>query len=72
MTHDDTSSTCACGGSCGCQDSQSTAHVHLTREEYIAQLEQYLVDLRSEITLVEKELEQVKGLVPVTALIEVA
>jgi hypothetical protein len=49
-------STCACGGSCGC----GSAHqeTYLTREEYVAELEKYLVRLRQEIESVEMELAQ--------------
>jgi hypothetical protein len=51
-------STCACGGSCGC----GSAHeeVYLTREDYITELEKYLVRLRQEIESVEMELTQLR------------
>ena len=52
--------SCACGGSCGCNGGQAHGHdqaeVYLTREEYVARLEQYLVDLKAEIKAVEEEL----------------
>ena len=49
--------TCACGGSCGCGNhGHDHAEVYLTREEYIARLEQYLIDLKAEIQAVEEEL----------------
>jgi hypothetical protein len=54
------SNTCACGGSCGCQDSHESQHVYLTRDEYISRLEQYLVDLKAEIQSVEHELMELK------------
>jgi len=48
---------CACGGSCGCGNhAEETNEVYLTREEYVKRLEQYLVDLKSEIQAVEAEL----------------
>jgi len=56
MSHDDSDHACACGGSCGCQSSQQGDTVSLTREEYAARLEQYLLDLKAEIVAVEKEL----------------
>jgi hypothetical protein len=50
--------SCACGGSCGCGHSHGhdQAEVYLTREEYVARLEQYLIDLKNEIKAVEEEL----------------
>ena len=60
MSHDDSSHTCACGGSCGCNSSEQGEQVYLTREEYIARLEQYLVDLKAEIVAVEAELEKMR------------
>ncbi len=54
---DDNGGTCACGGSCGCGGhDHNSEEVYLTREEYIARLEQYLVDLKAEIQAVEAEL----------------
>ncbi len=50
---------CACGGSCGC-GSHSSQEVYLTREEYIARLEQYLEDLKAEIRSVEAELAELR------------
>jgi hypothetical protein len=61
MIEDESTHTCACGGSCSCQDSQATQHVYLTREEYVIKLEQYLVDLKAEIESVEKELMELKS-----------
>lgn len=53
--------TCACGGSCGCGGSHAeTQQVFLSREEYIARLEEYLVQLRAEIEDVEKELVELR------------
>jgi hypothetical protein len=60
MPHDDSEHTCACGGSCGCQSSQQTDTISLTREEYTTRLEQYLLDLKAEIVAVEKELQSLK------------
>lgn len=50
--------SCACGGSCGCGHSSGHDHaeIYLTREEYVARLEQYLIDLKAEIKAVEEEL----------------
>lgn len=56
MSHNDSGHACACGGSCGCNSSQEAEENFLTREEYIARLEQYLVDLKTEIAAVEVEL----------------
>lgn len=49
---------CSCGGSCSCggHHDQEEEVVYLTREEYIARLEQYLVELKAEIQAVETEL----------------
>lgn len=53
--------SCACGGSCGCGGhSQHTEEVFLTRDEYIARLEQYLQELKSEIQAVEAELVELR------------
>ncbi len=52
---------CACGGSCGCGGHDHQAQeVYLTREEYIARLEQYLIDLKAEIVSVENELAELR------------
>jgi hypothetical protein len=56
MSHDDSEHACACGGNCGCQNSQQAETVSMTREEYAARLEQYLLELKAEIVAVEKEL----------------
>lgn len=48
---------CACGGTCDCGGHHQQA---LTQEEYVSRLEQYLVDLKAEITSVEAELEQLR------------
>jgi hypothetical protein len=50
--------TCACGGSCGCGGSHAETQVYLTKEQYIARLEEYLVQLRAEIVSVEEELAE--------------
>ncbi len=50
---------CSCGGSCGCGN-HSSSEVYLTREEYVARLEQYLQDLKDEIRAVEAELTGLK------------
>ncbi len=62
MSHDD-SHTCACGGNCGCQSSEQadTDTVYLTREQYVARLEQYLLELKAEIVAVENELQKLKS-----------
>ncbi len=54
-------STCACGGTCGCggHDHQ-VEEIYLTRSEYIARLEQYLLELKAEIQSVENELVQLR------------
>lgn len=53
--------TCACGGSCGCGGhDHNTQEVYLTRDEYIARLEQYLVELKAEIQSVENELVELR------------
>lgn len=59
MSHD-SEHTCACGGNCGCQSSQQSDTVYLTREDYAARLEQYLLELKTEIIAVEKELRGLK------------
>jgi hypothetical protein len=51
---------CACGGSCGCGSHSDAEEVFVTREDYILRLEQYLKDLRAEITSVEEELSQLR------------
>lgn len=53
---------CACGGSCGCGGAHADTQqrVYLTREEYIARLEEYLVQLRTEIESVEQELADLR------------
>ena len=56
MALDETTHTCACGGNCGCQDNLQSDSSSLTREEYVTRLEQYLVELKAEITSVEEEL----------------
>jgi len=55
----DNGGSCACGGSCGC-GGHSQQEVYLTREEYIARLEQYLVELKAEIESVENELVELR------------
>ncbi len=61
---DDIGGTCACGGTCGCgghgHAEQSEEVVYLTREEYIARLEEYLGELKAEIQAVEAELTQLR------------
>ena len=58
MSHQDESqSTCACGGSCGCGSHEPT---YLTREQYVAELEKYLVRLREEVVSVERELMELR------------
>ena len=53
--------SCACGGSCGCGGhDQHAQEVYLTRDEYIARLEQYLVELKAEIQSVEAELVELR------------
>jgi hypothetical protein len=58
----DNGGSCACGGSCGCggQGHQHAQEVYLTREEYIARLEQYLLELKAEIRSVENELVELR------------
>ncbi len=53
-------SDCACGGSCGCGHHTEERTVYLTQEEYIARLEQYLLDLKAEIAAVEAELAELR------------
>lgn len=58
---DDIGGSCACGGSCGCGGHGHQAEeIFLTREQYIARLEQYLVDLKAEIQAVEAELVELR------------
>ncbi len=53
--------TCACGGSCGCGGQhQETQQIYLSREVYIARLEEYLLKLRAEIESVEQELVELR------------
>jgi hypothetical protein len=56
--HEESQSTCACGGSCGCGGAHE--EVYLTREEYVGELEKYLVRLQQEIESVELELAQLR------------
>ena len=60
MTPESSTHTCACGGNCGCQDEQSVERIYLTRDEYVARLEDYLLRLKNEIVSVEDELEKLK------------
>ena len=61
---EDIGGTCACGGTCGCGGhghAENTEEVvYLTREQYIARLEQYLVELKAEIQAVETELVELR------------
>jgi hypothetical protein len=59
---DEVGGTCACGGSCGCggHGHQEVEEVYLTRDEYVARLEQYLLELKAEIQSVENELVQLR------------
>ena len=52
--------SCACGGNCSCGGHAETQRVYLSREEYVARLEDYLVQLRSEIDSVEQELVELR------------
>ncbi len=59
----DNGGTCACGGSCGCggHDHQDQVEeIFLTREQYVARLEQYLAELKAEIQAVETELVELR------------
>ena len=61
MALEESTHVCACGGNCGCQENlQSETGAYLSREEYVARLEQYLVELKAEITSVEEELVSLK------------
>jgi hypothetical protein len=53
---------CACGGNCGCQQEQveGQGQVYLTKEEYIVELEKYLMRLNEEVQSVEAELSKLK------------
>lgn len=52
---------CSCGGNCGCNESQAgMGQIYLTKDEYIARLEQYLVELKAEIHSVEDELAELR------------
>jgi hypothetical protein len=59
---EDTGGACACGGSCGCggHAEHNEEVVYLTRDEYIARLEQYMVELKAEIQAVETELMELR------------
>ncbi len=50
---------CSCGGNCGCQEEESDVQ-HISRDEYISRLEDYLTRLREEIVLVEDELADLR------------
>lgn len=55
------SGECACGGTCSCNSAETTVDtVELTRDEYIARLENYLQDLKAEIASVTEELESLR------------
>jgi hypothetical protein len=60
--YEEQESTCACGGTCGCghDHTDEVEEIEITREEYVARLEQYLRDLKAEIVLVERELASLK------------
>ncbi len=60
MPHDESTHTCACGGNCSCQSEAQSESVYLSEAEYVARLEQYLVELKQEITAVEAELARFK------------
>ena len=60
MDHEEATHACACGGNCGCQDNEQTNRVYLTQDEYVARLEQYLVELKTELSSVEEELNKLK------------
>ncbi len=51
--------TCGCGGNCGCSAEHGDM-IALTRDDYIARLEQYLRDLKAEMEAVERELQMLK------------
>jgi len=58
---DDIGGSCACGGSCGCGGhSHQAEEVYLTREQYVTRLEQYLMELKAEISAVETELAELR------------
>ncbi len=58
---DDIGGSCACGGSCSCGGhGHQVEEVFLTKEEYAARLEQYLVELKAEIQAVETELAELR------------
>jgi hypothetical protein len=53
--------TCACGGSCSCGGHHAEAEeIYLTKDEYVARLEQYLLDLKAEMESVQEELSQLR------------
>ncbi len=57
----DNGGTCACGGTCGCGGHHDEVEeVFLTKEQYIARLEQYLAELKAEIQAVENELVELR------------
>jgi hypothetical protein len=57
----DNGGTCACGGTCGCGGHHDQVEeVFLTKDQYIARLEQYLVELKAEIQAVEAELVELR------------
>ncbi len=57
----DNGGTCACGGTCGCGGHHDQVEeVFLTKEQYIARLEQYLTELKAEIQAVENELVELR------------
>jgi hypothetical protein len=51
---------CSCGGNCGCGETHAGGQVYLTREQYIVRLENYLGELKAEITSVEGELMELR------------
>jgi hypothetical protein len=57
MPAHDEQETCACGGNCAC-GGHHEQQVYLTREDYVARLKQYLVELKDEIQSVEQELAE--------------
>ena len=60
MPHDESTQTCACGGTCSCQTDQQSEQDNLTEAEYVTRLEQYLVELKNEIVAVEAEIARFK------------
>jgi hypothetical protein len=52
--------SCECGGECGCESGSHFPRRYQTKEEQIAELENYLKDLKLEVQAVEERLTDLR------------